>query len=67
MASGEGVVTQAAETSRHDMKPVEIADLGKRNNLAMMTVRTAAATKISIALHATAMTKGKAPAAMTMI
>jgi hypothetical protein len=30
-------------------------------------VRTVAAIKISIALHAAAMTKGKAPAAMTMI
>jgi hypothetical protein len=33
----------------------------------MTTVRTAAATKISIASLATTMTKGKAPAAMTMI
>jgi hypothetical protein len=33
----------------------------------MMTARTAAATRISIALPATAMTKGKAPAAMTTI
>jgi hypothetical protein len=60
-------VTQAIETSRHDVKPVEMADLGRRNNLAMMTARTAAATKISIALHAAAMIKGKAPAAMMMI
>jgi hypothetical protein len=37
------------------------------NNLGMMTARMAAETRISIALHATAMTKGKAPAAMTMI
>jgi hypothetical protein len=66
-ASGEGVVTQAAETSRHDMKPVEIADPGRRNNLNMTMARTTVATKISIALHAAAMTKGKAPTAMTMI
>jgi hypothetical protein len=37
------------------------------NNLAMTMARTTAATRISIALHAAAMTKGKAPAAMTMI
>jgi hypothetical protein len=33
----------------------------------MTMARTAAETRISIALHAAAMTKGKAPAAMTMI
>jgi hypothetical protein len=66
-ASGEGVMTQATETSHHDVKLVEMVDPGRRNNLAMTTARAAAATKISIALHATAMTKGKAPAAMTMI
>jgi hypothetical protein len=44
-----------------------MADPGKGNNLAMMMARTAAVTRISIALHAAAMTKGKAPAAMTMI
>jgi hypothetical protein len=53
--------------SRHDEKPVEMLDPSKGNNLAMITVRTAAATRISIALHAVAMTKGKAPAAMMMI
>jgi hypothetical protein len=67
MASGDGVVTLATETSRHDEKPVEMADPSTRNNLAMMTVHTAVATRISIALHIAAMTKGKAPAAMTMI
>jgi hypothetical protein len=67
MASGDGVVTLAAETSHHDEKPVEMADPSKGNNLAMTTARTAAATRISIALHTAAMTKGKAPAAMTMI
>jgi hypothetical protein len=67
MASGEGVVTLAAETSLHDEKPVEMAGLSIGNNLAMTTARTAAATRISIALHAAAMTKGKAPAVMTMI
>jgi hypothetical protein len=36
------------------------------NHLAMTTVRTVAAIRISIALHAAAMTKRKAPAAMMM-
>jgi surfactin synthase thioesterase subunit len=67
MASGEGVVTLAAEMSRHDEKPVEMAGPSIGSNLAMTTACTAAATRISIALHAVAMTKGKAPAAMTMI
>jgi hypothetical protein len=67
MASGEGVVMLVGETSRHDEKPVEMAGLNIGNNIAMTTTRTAAATRISIALHATVMTKGKAPAAMTMI
>jgi hypothetical protein len=66
MASGEGVVTLAGETSHHDMKPVEMAGPSIGNHLAMMIARTAAAIRISIALHATAMTKGKAPTAMTM-
>jgi uncharacterized protein with ACT and thioredoxin-like domain len=67
MASGDRAVTLAAETIRHDEKPVEMADPSIGNNLAMTTACTAAATRISIALPAAAMTKGKAPAAMTMI
>jgi hypothetical protein len=67
MASGKGVVTVDGEMSRHDMKPVEMAGPSIGNHLAMMTARTAAATRISIALHTAAMTKGKAPAAMMMI
>jgi hypothetical protein len=66
MASGEGVVTLARGTSRHDKKPVEMAGPSIGNHLAMMTARTTAATRISIALPAAAMTKVKAPAAMTM-
>jgi hypothetical protein len=62
----EGVVTLAGETSRHDVKPVEMAGPSIGNHLAMTTARTTTATRISIALHAAAMTKGKAPAAMTM-
>jgi hypothetical protein len=57
----------AAEMSRHDGKLVEIADPSKRNSLAMTMACTAAETGTSIALPAAAMTKGKAPAAMTMI
>jgi hypothetical protein len=67
MASGEGVVMLAGEMSRHDEKLVEMAGPSIENHLAMTTARTAVATRISIALHATAMTKGKAPAAMPMI
>jgi hypothetical protein len=67
MASDDGPMTLAAETSRHDEKPVEMVDPSEGNNLAMTTACTAAATRISIALHAAVMTKGKAPATMTMI
>jgi hypothetical protein len=67
MASGEGVVTLAEEMSRHDVKPVEMADPSIGNHLAMTTACTAAAIKISIALHTAAMTKDKASATMTMI
>jgi hypothetical protein len=67
MASGDGVVSLAAEMSRHDEKPVVMADASKGNNLAMTMACTAVETRISIALHAAVMTKGKAPAAMTMI
>jgi hypothetical protein len=67
MASRNGVMTLAAETSHHDEKPVEMAAPSKGNILAMTTMRTAATKRISIALHAAAMTKGKAPATMTMI
>jgi hypothetical protein len=66
MASEEGVMTLAGEMSRHDMKPVGMAGPGIRNHLAMTTARIAMATRISIALHAAAMTKGKALAVMTM-
>jgi hypothetical protein len=67
MASEDEAVTLDAETIRHDGKPAETTDPSKGNDLAMMTARTAAATRISIALPATTMTKGKAPAVMTMI
>jgi hypothetical protein len=66
MASEDGVMTLAEETSRHDVKPVKMAEPRRGNHLAMTTARTAAATKINIALHAATMTKGKAPATMTM-
>jgi hypothetical protein len=66
MASEEGVMTLAGEISRRDVKPVGMVSPSIGHHLAMMTARTAVATRISIALHATAMTKGKASAAMTM-
>jgi hypothetical protein len=66
MASEEGVVTLARETSHHDVKLVGMVGPGIGNHLAMTTARTTAATRISIALHAATMTKGRAPAAMTM-
>jgi hypothetical protein len=66
--AGEGeAVKLDAETIRHDGKPAETADPSEGNDLAMMRARIAVATKISIAPLATTMTKGKAPAAMTMI
>jgi hypothetical protein len=67
MASEGEAVTLDAETIRHDGKPAETVDPSKGNDLAMTTVRTVAVTRISIAPLATTMTKGKAPAAMTMI
>jgi hypothetical protein len=67
MASEDEAVTLDAETIRHDGKLVETADPSKGNDLAMTMARIAAATRISIALPATTMTKGKAPAAMTTI
>jgi hypothetical protein len=66
MAREEGVVTLAGETSRHDVKPVGMAHPGIGNHLAMITARIATATRINIALHTDAMTKGRAPTAMTM-
>jgi hypothetical protein len=66
MASKEGVMTLAGEMSRHDVKLVRMAGPGIGNHLAMTTAHTATATRISIDLHAATMTKGRAPAAMTM-
>jgi hypothetical protein len=67
MASEDEAVTLDAETIRHDGKLVKMADPSKGNDLAMTTACTAAATRISIALPAATMTKGKAPAVMTTI
>jgi hypothetical protein len=67
MASEDEAVTLDAEMIRHDGKPAETADPSKGSDLAMMKARTAVATRISIAVPATTMTKGKAPAVMTMI
>jgi hypothetical protein len=60
-------MTLAVETSHHDEKPVEMADPSKGNSLGMTTACTVVATRISIALPAAMMTKGKASTAMTMI
>jgi hypothetical protein len=67
MASEDKAVMMDVEMIRHDGKLVETVDPSRGNDLAMMMTRTAAATRISIALPAATMTKGKAPAAMTMI
>jgi hypothetical protein len=67
MASEDETVTLDAETIRHDGKQVGTADPSKGNDLAMTMARTVAATRISIAPPTATMTKGKAPAAMTMI
>jgi hypothetical protein len=66
MASEDEAVTLDAETIRHDGKQVGMAGPSKGNDLATMTVRIATTTRISIALPAATMTKGKAPVAMTM-
>jgi hypothetical protein len=67
MASEDEAVTLDAEKIHHDGKQVGTADPSKGNDLTMMTVPTVAATRISIALPAATMTKGKAPATMTTI
>jgi hypothetical protein len=67
MASEEGPVTPARETTRHNVKTAGMADPGIGKHLAMTTVCIATSTRISIALHAAAMTKGRAPTAMMMI
>jgi hypothetical protein len=67
MASEDEAVTLDAETIRHDRKQVGMADPSKGNDLAMMTARTAAVTRITIAPPAATMTKGKALATMTTI
>jgi hypothetical protein len=67
MASEDEAVTLDTETIRHDGKQVGTADPSKGSDIAMTTVRTTAAIRIIIALPATTMTKGKAPAAMTTI
>jgi hypothetical protein len=67
MASEGKAVTLDAEMIRHDGKPAETADPSEGNDLAMLTARTMAVTRISNAPLATTMTKGKAPTAITMI
>jgi hypothetical protein len=67
MASEGQAGTLDAETIRHDGKPAETADPREGTDLAMMTAGTVAGTTTSIAPLAVTMTKGKAPATMTMI
>jgi hypothetical protein len=67
MANEDEAVTLDAETIGHDGKLVEMVDPNKGNDLTMTTARTAVVTRISIALPAAMMTKGKAPAAMATI
>jgi hypothetical protein len=65
MAREDEAVTLDAETIHHDGKQVGMAGPSKGNDLATTTARIATATRISIALPAATMTKGKAPIAMT--
>jgi hypothetical protein len=67
MANEDKAVTLDAETIRHDGKPAEMADPREGTDLAMTTARTVTVTRTSIAPLAATMTKGRAPAAMTMI
>jgi hypothetical protein len=67
MANKDEAMTLEAETICHDGKLVETVDPSKGNDLTLTKACTAAATRISIALPTAVMTKGKAPAAMTMI
>jgi hypothetical protein len=66
MANEDEAVTLDAETIRHDEKTAGMADPREGTDLAMTTARIMTATRISIAPLAAMMTKGKAPAAMTV-
>jgi hypothetical protein len=66
-ANGDKAVTPTTETSRYDGKLVEMVDPSKGNELAMTTTHTTAMIRINIALPTAVMTKGKAPAALTII
>jgi hypothetical protein len=63
MASEDEAMTLDAETICHNGKLAETADPREGIDLAMMTMRTVAAIKISIAPLAVTMTKGKDPVA----
>jgi hypothetical protein len=67
MASEDEAVMLDAETICHDGKPAETADPREGTDLAMMTARTVAVTRTSIAPLAATMTKGRAPTVMTTI
>jgi hypothetical protein len=67
MASEGEAVMLDAETIRHDGKPAEMADPREGTSLVMTMMHIVVAIKTSIAPLAVTMTKGKHPAAMTMI
>jgi hypothetical protein len=67
MANEDEAVTLDAETIRHNGKTAGMADPREGTNLAMTTARIMTVTRKCIAPLAATMTKGKAPAAMTMI
>jgi hypothetical protein len=67
MANEDKAVTLDAETIHRNGKPVATADPSKGKDLAMTMACTATLKRISIALPAATMTKGKAPAATTTI
>jgi hypothetical protein len=66
MANEDEAVTLDVETIRHDEKTAGMADPREGTGLAMTTARIVTMTRISIAPLAATMTKGKAPAAMTV-
>jgi hypothetical protein len=66
MASEDEAVMLDAEMIRHDGKQVEMVGPSKGNDLTTTMACIATATRISIALPAATMTKGKAPIAMMM-
>jgi hypothetical protein len=67
MANEDEAMTLDAETIRHDGKTAGMVDPREGTDLAMTMARTVTVTRTSIAPLTATMTKGKAPAAITMI